>query len=93
MGNGMRDQGRKTFDRTNQELENKEAEVLLKTTIDWKALRPQVEGDDALWDELIKAVDEATEHNNDLALLKQRLTALGTEGMELVQKVVGLIRQ
>ena len=91
MANGMRDRGRKTFDRTNQELADKEAAVLLRTTIDWEALRPQIADDGAPWDKLVAAVNEATQNNNDLALLKQRLTALGTEGMDLVQKVVRLI--
>ena len=91
MANGMRARGGKSFDRTNRELGEEEAQMLLNSTIDWEALRSHFTDSD-IYDSLVGAVKEATQNNNDLGLLQQRIMDLGEEGLSLVQKVVGLVR-
>ena len=82
--------GDQAFDQTEKELSEIEANVFLQTTIDWEALRPQV-NDPAIYDKLIAAVNEATQRNESVAQLNSRLQQLGTEGFDLAQKVVKLI--
>ncbi len=86
----MRDAGDKAFRKTDKELEEKELKLLLNTSIDWEAMRPEVH-DRALYDQLIKVVDEATRNNDSLAQLKTRLETSGNEGIELARKVISLI--
>ena len=82
--------GDQTFKKTNQEFADEEAELLLRTSIDWEALRPKVT-DSALYDQLIAIVNEATQKNESIAQLKNRLSQLGKEGFNLVKKVVKFI--
>jgi len=82
--------GDKSRDKTNLELSDTEASLLLSTTIDWEALRPQVT-DQQTYDRLIEQVKLATANNENLAQLKVRLETLGKEGWQLAQKIIKLI--
>jgi hypothetical protein len=82
--------GNKTVKRTNLELSDDEARVLLMTTIGWDALRPQVD-DQQTYDRLIEQVSQATESNENLAQLKARVETLGQEGWKLAKKIIELI--
>jgi len=69
-----------------------EYEILKKATrTDLEALRPKIT-DQALYDQLIALVEEATQKNMDLALLQQRLKTLGSGAIQLSKEVVKLLK-
>jgi hypothetical protein len=82
--------GDEAFKQTDNELAENEANLLLQTSVDWEALRPQV-NDPEIYDQLIAAVNEATQRNESVAQLNTRLQQLGKEGFNLAQKVVASI--
>ena len=82
--------GNETFEQTNKELASRELELLLQTSTNLADLRPQV-SDPELLDSLIAIVEKSTANNENIAQLKSRLEALGTEGFKLAKKVVSLI--
>lgn len=82
--------GKKTFERTDAELSDEEAQVLLSTSVNWEDLRPKV-ADQEVYDKLIKVVNKATKNNESLAQLKNRLESLGKEGLKVAKKVADLI--
>ena len=87
---GMRDRARESAKKTNQRLAQREKELLLETSIDWQAMRPEIGSDDD-YQQLIAAVEEATQHNEMVGSVLERLEKLGSEGLKLAQKVRGLI--
>ncbi len=69
-----------------------EYEILKQATrSDLEALRPQI-ADQALYDQLIALVEEATGKNMDLALLQERLKTLGSGAVQLSKEVVKLLK-
>jgi N-acetylglucosamine kinase-like BadF-type ATPase len=82
--------GEQAYKETEQELANEEVELLLVTSIEWEALRPQVTND-AIYDQLIAVVNEATQRNESIAQLSKRLQQLGEEGQALAKKVIRLL--
>ena len=86
----MANLGKKTFEKTDAELSDNEANILLTTSINWEDLRPQVSDKEA-FDKLITAVQESTQNNENLAQIKTRLTTLGKEGIAVAKKVVDII--
>ena len=86
----MADLGNKTFDRTNAELSDEEAKILLETNIDWEALRPKI-SDQEIYNRLIHEVQAATQKNENLAQLKDRLSTLGKEGLSVAKKIAQLV--
>ena len=77
-------------DQTNQQLSNREVEVLSDTSLDWTKLKPQT-ADTALYGRLIKEVKESTEKNENLAQLRSRLESLGKEGLALAKEIISMI--
>lgn len=86
----MANLGNKSVERTNVELSDEEANILLTTKIDWEELRPKVSNQE-VYDKLIAAVEEATQKNENLAQLKTRFETLGKEGFAMVKTIVDLI--
>ena len=86
----MRKLGDEVVEETNRELADEEVEILLRTSIDWEGLRPQVTNAE-VYDQLIAAVQESTRKNESIAQLRGRLQKLGQEGLKLVKRVIGLI--
>jgi hypothetical protein len=82
--------GEQAYKKTEQELADEEVELLLETSIDWEALRPKVTNA-ALYDQLISVVNEATQQNENIAQLRDRLKQLGKEGLALAKKVVKML--
>lgn len=82
--------GKSTVSRTDAELADTEAQVLQTTQVDWEALRPQVTGQD-VYDQLIAAVKESTAQNENLAQLRARIEALGSEGVAFAKRVLKLL--
>lgn len=80
----------KTVEQTNQQLSDREMEVLTRTSLDWTKLKPST-ADPALYDRLINEVKESTEKNENLAQLRSRLESLGKEGLSLAKEVISMI--
>jgi hypothetical protein len=76
----------KAANKTNTELRDEEAQLLLDTRVNLEDLRPKV-SDQETYDALIAAVDEATRHHNDLALLKSRVKEMGEAGIKVFNKI------
>lgn len=85
----MRKRSKKSVTRVNTELEDTELEMLRGSTIDWEALRPQIE-DIETYDKLIAEVNAATAANESLAALKTRMVKLGAAGAAVFKKVIAL---
>lgn len=86
----MGDLGDETFKRTDKELSDEEARVLLISEANWNELRPMVT-DPELYDELISEVLESTRKNENLARLKGRIEKLGEKGIKMAKEVIDLI--
>lgn len=82
--------GDETFNRTNSELSDAEAELLTRTSVDWEALRPNIQ-DQATFDKLIEAVKQSTARNENLAELKNRIIDIGEAGISIASTVAKLI--
>jgi hypothetical protein len=87
---GLRDKAKATAAKTDEQLSDIEARVLVDTVVDLPGLKPQV-SDKASFDALVAAVDESTRRNESLAQLKQRLTSLGTGVLRVAKEVSGLL--
>lgn len=85
----MRRRSKKSVTRVNIELADAELEMLRGSTIDWEALRPQVE-DSQTYDKLIAEVNAAIAANESLAALRARLVKLGAAGTEVIKKVIDI---
>lgn len=83
----MGDLGDDARAQTDRELEDREAALLLETTVDWDALRPQVT-DLETYEKLIAVVQEATRNNESIAHLKSRLQELGKQGLAVTREVL-----
>ena len=86
MTNGMRNRAKKTRKKIDRRLAEVEQQLLADTTLDWEEIRPHV-SDQAEYDRLIEIVDAATERNESIGQLIDRLKALGVEGAKLLGKV------
>ena len=85
----MRNRSRNSVDRVNAALKDAEVELLQGSTVNWEALRPNVE-DSETYDKLIAEVNAAKVANENLAALKNRLEKLGEAGVKVIKKVVEL---
>lgn len=84
---GMGRLSKKTREKVDKELKEQEVMLLNDTKVDLGSLRPQV-SDPEFLDKLIEAVNASTQHNESVAELRQRITALGS-GVVKVAKEVG----
>lgn len=89
-GRGMRDLSKESVDAANAALKEEELE-LLKTDIGrLERLRPQLRASSADFEKLLVAVQEATQQNEDVAVFRERLKALG-EGVLAVAKKAAVL--
>jgi biopolymer transport protein ExbD len=87
---GMDDIAKKSAEKADSALANREKELLSETSIDWEAMKPAI-GSQADYDQLISVVAEATEHNENVGAALDRLKTLGSEGIALAKKVKSLL--
>jgi hypothetical protein len=87
---GMGDLGRESADRTDAQLAQREAELIMETRVDLESLRPRVSDPQAL-ELLIQAVNESTERNEDIAQFKERINSLGKAVVRVAGEVKSLI--
>ena len=85
MTNGMRGRARQTSKKIDERLAEVENDLLANTTLDWQSIRPQL-SDQAEYDRLMTVVNEATQRNESIGQLVDRLKALGAGGAELLTK-------
>jgi hypothetical protein len=83
--------GNRTIDKTNFQLSDVELDVISSTSIDWDSLKPQITDKDS-YEKLIKAVNEATQNNEDIALLKDRLEGLGKGVIDVAKKIYVIVK-
>jgi len=79
-----------TAEEVDQILADEEADLLLRTSINWDELRPQV-NDKESYEKLIAAVEEATRKNESIAQLKKRIFDLGEGVKKVAKEVVDMI--
>jgi hypothetical protein len=87
---GMGDLAKKTKDKVDQMLKDREASVLMDTTVDLESLRPNI-SDGASFDKLMAAVNQATRQNEDIARFKQRIVEMGSEVVKVAKEVIGML--
>lgn len=83
----MGDLGDETRERTDRELADEEAEVLLRSQVAIERLRPEVT-DEATYEHLLVAVREATSHNESAAQFKARIERLGETGLAVAREIL-----
>lgn len=86
MSNGMRGRASQTAARVDARLAEMEGRLITETTLDWESLRPRL-SDAADYERLMTIVDEATQQNESIGELVNRLKALGAGGADLLAKV------
>ncbi len=86
MTNGMRRRASRTAAAVDARLAEIENNLLAETTFDWDSLRPQL-SDQAEYDRLMAEVNEATQRNESIGQLVERVKALGAGGADLLAKV------
>lgn len=67
-------------------LFNREKQLLKASTLDWSSLKPSVT-DQETYDRLMEAVKIATDRNESIAQLKDRITDLGSAALDLAGKM------
>lgn len=86
MANGQRGRARRTRERIDARFAEIENNLLADTTLDWQSIRPELT-DQAEYDRLMVIVNEATQRNESIGQLVDRLKALGSGSAELLAKV------
>ncbi len=86
---GMDELAEGTVQRTDAQLADQEAAVLLKTSTNLETFRIKI-GNSADFDRLISAVQQSNQNNESQAQLKARLTQLGSGVCEVAKKVAAL---
>lgn len=87
---GMGDLAKKTKDKVDEMLKDREASLLKDTTVDLESLRPRI-SDGASFDKLIDAVNQATKKNENIAQLKKRIVDLGSGVIQVAKEVIGML--
>jgi hypothetical protein len=76
---------------TNIELQKELAALQRATRPQLEALRPQLHVDDATFNQLVQAVDQATAGNIAIAEFTERLKTLGSNVLAVAQKASSLL--
>ncbi len=87
---GMGNLGRESADQTDLQLAHREAELILNTSVDLESHLPDVSEPQAL-ERLIKAVNESTERNENIAQFQERVRKLGKKVVSVAREVKDLI--
>lgn len=88
---GMRKKAKETRKKVDETLKDREVELLRITNVDLESVRPQI-ADDASFNKLIEAVNEATQRNEKLADLKKHIIDLGEEVIRVAKEIAGIIK-
>ncbi len=88
---GMGKLADETKDEVDKELRDEETAVLKDTTVDLESLRPQVSDPEA-FDKLIQAVNTATQRNESIAQISQRIKDLGEGVVKVAKEAAVLIK-
>jgi hypothetical protein len=74
------------------ELKDEEITLLEDTKVDLESLRPQI-SDEESFNKLIEAVKAATDHNESIAELRQRITDFGEGAVKVAKEVFDIIKK
>lgn len=72
-------------------LADEYAALLNATKTDFDALRPQIKAQ-AIYDQFISIVEEATSNNLSIAAFQQRLETLGSGALEIGKQVASILK-
>lgn len=89
---GMGKLSKKTMENVDMELKEKELALLKETDVDLESLRPQV-SDEKSFNDLIEAVKAATDHNESIAELRQRIANLGEGVVKVAKEVFDIVKK
>ena len=84
---GMRGLSKLTKQRVDEQLRDREVELLLRTSVNLQTLLPNISDKKSL-DLLIAAVSESRKNNENVAELKERISALGEGVVKVASNVV-----
>jgi len=88
---GMRDRARVTAARVDKKLAIIELQLLIDTAINTAELSPNITSHES-YNDLISIINEATQANHNVALLEEKINALGSEGWKLARKIIEVIK-
>ena len=88
---GMGKLSKKTKERVDAELADREASVLAATSVNLESLRPRI-SDQESFDKLIAAVKQSTQKNESLAQLKQRIMDLGEGVVKIAKEAAAIVK-
>jgi hypothetical protein len=86
----LKEKSRQAREQADELLEDELMALQNATYIDLESIRPQVT-DEVIYDELIAAIVEATDQNEDLAQFKMRIENLGETVIKMGKNVVKLL--
>lgn len=89
---GMGKLSKKTKEKVDEILKEDELSLLLDTQIDLDSLRPQV-SDQESFNKLIEAVQTATNQNESIAQLRERVVGLGEGVVKIGKEVFDIIKK
>ena len=84
---GMGELADQTEMKVNQMLSDRELQILKNTGVNWNKLRPQI-SDEESFNKLIDAVQVATQKNESIAELKNRIFNLGESVIKVAKEVL-----
>jgi len=84
---GMGRLSKKTKEKVDEALKDEELSVLKSTTVNLESLRPRI-SDQESFDKLIAAVKISTQQNENIALLSNRISALGKGVIKVASEVI-----
>jgi len=87
---GMGKLSKQTRKIVDEELKDRELDLLKRTDIDWESIRPQV-SDEESFNKLIEVVNAATANNESIAMLKERIISFGKGVIDVAKEVLKLI--
>lgn len=87
----MRDRAKKTAQRVNEQLANRELELLMRTELDVAKLGPGIINH-PLYQELSAVIADATSNNMSVAQIETQVRAMGNEAWALTNKIIDAIK-
>ncbi|UXI04660.1 hypothetical protein [Photobacterium sp. TY1-4] len=87
----MRDRIKKSVNRTNEKFSDREAQLLLNTSLDLKKLSPSLQNH-PLYPELVQVISSATANNWNVAKFESEVKSLGLEAWQLAKDIVDAVK-
>jgi hypothetical protein len=88
---GMKDRAKETASKVDRKLAHKELALLMETRINIEELSPKITSHQD-YDELMNIINNATDANNNVALLEEKIYKLGESGLQLANNILKAIK-